>query len=58
MRIFKLFICWFSGHKWTCNAEKGIPPTQEQIHRADGFFDYAKMYCDRCGVESKLNSRL
>lgn len=43
-------------HNWTCKADQGIPPTQEQTDGGiDGFFDYAKMYCKDCGEESKLN---
>jgi hypothetical protein len=43
------------SHDWTCAAKQGIQPTKEQIRLAaeenslEGFYDYAKMYCSRCG---------
>lgn len=45
------------GHDWTCAAKKGIKPTKEQLKSTtlEGFNDYAKMYCDRCGEISKLS---
>jgi len=47
--IFNWIKCRFN-HDWTCAAEEGIPATQEQTDALiDGFFDYAKMYCKRCG---------
>lgn len=43
-------------HKWTCNHEKGIPPTDEQLNNGvGGFYDYATMYCDRCGKISEVS---
>ena len=46
-------------HKWTSAAQKGIPPTIEQIKNGiQGFYDYATMYCERCGHISKLSNRL
>lgn len=55
--IRKLFNCYMFGwHEWTCNADKGIPATKEQIHGGlKGFNDYAKMYCGICGKVSKLS---
>lgn len=54
-----VFLCrLFRDHDWTCAAEQGIAPTKKQV--ADGvygFFDYAKMYCRRCGRESQLSER-
>lgn len=50
--------CWYHGHKWTCNAKKGIPATEQQRKSWEGFRDYAKMYCDRCGKVSELNKRI
>jgi hypothetical protein len=42
----KQFWC---GHDYTCDAEQGIPPTQEQLDDGvDGFMRYAKMYCNKC----------
>lgn len=52
-----LWNCWFwQNHDWTCAAEQGIEPTPKQL--ADGvagFYDYATMYCKRCGTVSKLS---
>jgi hypothetical protein len=45
-------------HKWTCAAEKGIKPTQEQLNSNYGFWDYAKMYCERCGYVYKTSNEL
>ena len=46
-------------HKWTSAAQKGIPPTNEQIKNGiEGFYNYATMYCERCGHISKLSNRL
>lgn len=46
-------------HKWTSAAQKGFPPTDEQIKNGiKGFYDYATMYCERCGHISKLSNRL
>lgn len=51
--------CWFVGHKWTCRADKGIQPSQQQIRTGMiGFKEYSTMYCDRCGKISELNKRL
>jgi len=44
--------------QWTSAAEQGIPPTPEQVKAGyEGFKEYAKMYCRRCGRESKLNRK-
>ena len=58
--LIRLLFCHiFKLHKWTCDAEKGIPPTKEQLeNNITGFYDYAKMYCDRCGIESKLSKEV
>lgn len=46
-------------HEWTCDAAEGIKPTPEQVAGGvDGFYDYAKMYCKRCGKVSDLYYRL
>lgn len=48
--------CCLLGHKWTANVEKKIPPTDKQLRSGiEGFWDYARMYCDRCGKQSRLN---
>lgn len=57
-KLIKRFVCWFRGHDWTCAAQQGIPPTRQQMDKIDGYKDYAKMYCARCGKESKLNNLL
>lgn len=52
----KQIICFFLGHKWTSKALKGLPPKMPPSMA--NFADHAKMYCDRCGKYSSLNSRL
>ena len=48
--------CWFLGHDWTTAENEGISPTKEQLDSGvKGFWDYAKMYCKRCGHEYKGN---
>lgn len=51
----KLWLCWiWRFHEWTCAAAEGIPANPKQIADGiDGFYDYAKMYCKRCGKESE-----
>lgn len=56
--MIRKLLCWFLGHKWTCDAEKGKKPTANQLKDFNGFADYAKMYCDRCGKESEFNRRI
>jgi len=59
MKILKYLVCLLLGHDWTCKAAKGIKPTEKQIaDKYDGFKDYSKMYCDRCGKHSRLNGTL
>lgn len=43
------FLCNVVGdHDWTCNAEQGIDPTQNEIDQGVmGFHHYAQMYCNR-----------
>jgi hypothetical protein len=49
-KILGLILCHvLKHHKWTANVEKGIKPTEGQLKTVSGFWDYAKMYCDRCG---------
>jgi hypothetical protein len=41
-------------HDWTCAATEHIPPTAKQLTSGvSGFWDYAKTYCRRCGVENR-----
>ncbi len=50
--------CFFTWHDWTCAAAQGIKPTQKQLDDGvDGFFDYATMYCARCGYVYKPRSK-
>lgn len=58
MSILNLLTCLITGHKWTSKAAKGIKPNNSKLNFQESFKEYAKMYCDRCGKESKLNSRL
>ena len=49
-KIIAKVCCFFVGHEFTCNHQKGIAVTEEQLKAGvKGFFDYATMYCDRCG---------
>lgn len=53
-RLWSCYIWRF--HDWTCAAAEGIPATPEQLASGiDGFYDYAKMYCKRCGKESQIS---
>lgn len=46
----------FGNHEWTCAACKGIRPSPAQLENGwDGFKDYSKQYCQKCGTESKLS---
>jgi hypothetical protein len=39
-------------HDWTCAAGEGVKPTALQLSTGlAGFYDYARMYCNRCGYE-------
>lgn len=60
MKWLKCFmLCRVLGnHDWTSRAQQGIPPTREQLSTPDGFWDYAKMFCRRCGRVSRLNDRI
>ena len=56
-RFVMFFVCWL-GHDWTSAAMEGKPPTSDQLaNGVDGFYDYATMYCGRCGHVSELNKR-
>lgn len=60
MRIIHWILCnILSDHDWTSANNEGIGPTQKQIDNGvSGFYDYAKMYCKRCGTLSKLNLKV
>jgi hypothetical protein len=56
-------IAWTCGifglHDWTCAAAKGIKPTKEHLGAGvEGFKDYARMYCQKCGTKSKLQEEM
>ena len=55
-----IWVCRIWGmHTWTCAAEQGKPPTPEQVAGGiKGFWDYARMYCARCGRESEVSKRM
>lgn len=59
-KLLKFWNCHIlKFHKWTCNHEEGIPPTKEQLNSGlEGFTDYARMYCKRCGIESELSKQM
>jgi hypothetical protein len=47
--------CKFGRHDYTCAAEQGVEATDEQLEGGfEGFMDYAKMYCKRCGHITKF----
>lgn len=59
MNKLKQWFCGFFGHDWTSSAMQEKPPTKEQINNGvDGFYDYATMYCKRCGHVSKLSRNM
>jgi hypothetical protein len=57
MTKFKKLLCFFIGHKWTSKSLRNEPVDTEAIKQdlMKSFYDYAKLYCARCGKESKLN---
>ncbi len=50
-RVWHWFLCYvLHDHDWTCKAEQGIDPTEEEKEAGIyGFWHYAQMYCKRCG---------
>jgi len=56
-KIINFVLCKLFGlHEWTCAYNEGVKPTKEQLDKGfEGFKEYSKMYCSRCGKESKLN---
>lgn len=52
-KFFQWLSCLTGDHDWTCAAEQGIKATPEQLKDIDGFWDYATMYCNRCGHQYK-----
>ncbi len=59
MTKLKQMGCGLIGHSWSSAAMQGLKPTSAQINSGiDGFFDYATMYCKRCGYASKLSKNM
>lgn len=55
--IFQRLRCLF-GHDYTCAVEEGVEATTEQLKGGiEGFYDYAKMYCRKCGYVYKPRNR-
>ncbi len=55
--LFKTWCCkLWKWHDWTCACEQGIKPPKE-INEAS-FYEYAKMYCKRCGFVYPLSQKL
>jgi hypothetical protein len=58
MRFLRWLACFMGNHDWTCAAAEGLKPTQAQLDAGiEGFYDYATMYCKRCGRVSDLSRR-
>jgi len=48
--------CQILGHDWTCKAEQGIKPNDdERTAGIVGFHHYARTYCSKCGKLSARN---
>lgn len=55
-RLLSWFLCKVGDHDWTTSANEGKKPTTQQAQGGIlGFWDYAKMYCKKCGKISDLN---
>lgn len=47
-------LCGMYTHKWTSAFEEGVPIDKELIDKGiEGFNEYSKMYCKRCGYVYK-----
>ena len=58
-KLWGKFLCMIGDHEWTGDALKGIPPSNWVVEVAktdpvEGFKQYSRMYCDRCGQRSNL----
>ena len=54
--VMSVFCLVSGGHAWTSKAMEGLPPTPEQVGSGiAGFYDYAEMYCGKCGVISQVS---
>lgn len=52
MKWLKLLQCAFVSHDYTSAVEEGLDPTTDQIERGiDGFWEYSRIYCKRCGYK-------
>jgi len=48
--VLNKIFCFFLCHDWTCRAAEGEEPTKTEIEAGiSGFYQYAQMYCKRCG---------
>lgn len=58
MNKLKQWLCGWTGHRWTSSAMQDKTPTKEQINDGiEGFYDYATMYCERCGHVCDLSKK-
>ena len=50
-KFFGWILCHvIHDHDWTCKAEQGIDPSEAEVKAGvAGFWNYATMYCKRCG---------
>ena len=46
---------FFCNHDWTCKAEQGILPPKDSPKDLLSFFEYATMYCSKCGKVSEIS---
>jgi hypothetical protein len=55
-KIWGKLLCLIGDHDWTCKAEEGIKPDKGSFtNPLEGFKEYSKMYCKRCGGVSDLS---
>jgi len=48
---------FFCNHDWTCKAEQGIAPDPLAPKSLQAFYEYATMYCSKCGKISELSQK-
>lgn len=47
--------CQVGNHDWTNASAQGKKPTPEQLENGvEGFWDYARVYCAKCGKTSEI----
>ena len=52
IKIMEQFLCLVGCHAWASKALSGEKPTPDQLAGgALGFWDFARIYCKRCGIE-------